>query len=249
MSLATIDCGSSLFSDEIVDDDFRFGPETPTEDFVCWTLERFKGWRRVFTTSFGMEGCALVDMYARRTESFEVSYLDTGFFFDETYELIERMRERYPHVAFVDRGTRLTPEAQAEAYGDELWKTDPDRCCQLRKVEPLRALMGRADIWISGLRRSQSPTRAGIRLVEWDPRFDVLKLNPLTYWERSDVWSYVQKHDVPYNPLHERGYPSVGCTHCTVPVNGLRVGEYTRLGRWNGRDKTECGLHFGDGGK
>jgi phosphoadenosine phosphosulfate reductase len=166
------------------------------------------------------------------------------FFFPETHELIDRMRERYPGVRFVNRGTRLTPEKQAELHGAELWKSDPDLCCRIRKVEPLRDLMQRGDIWISAIRRSQSPTRARVEMVEWDPRFSVLKLNPLAYWDRTDVWRYVRDHDVPYNALHEQGYPTIGCTHCTKPVAGTAPDQYTRLGRWSGTDKTECGLHF-----
>jgi phosphoadenosine phosphosulfate reductase len=245
LSLATVECDAFLFDSELIPSDFRFGPDTPTDDFICWSLERFSGWRRLMTTSFGMEGCALVDMYARRAESLEVTYLDTGFFFPETHALIERMKQRYPHVRFVDRGTRLGVDEQASRYGAELWKTDPERCCQLRKVEPLRAAAAGADLWITGLRRSQASTRAAIDLVEWDERLELLKLNPLAYWERSEIWDYVKAHDVPFNELHERGYPSIGCTHCTRSVAGVAPGEYTRLGRWSGSDKTECGLHFG----
>ena len=104
--------------------------------------------------------------------------------------------------------------------------------------------MQRADIWISAIRRSQSPTRARVEMVEWDPRWNVLKLNPLAFWDRTDVWRYVREHDVPYNTLHEQGYPTIGCTHCTKAVEGATPEQYTRLGRWNGTDKTECGLHF-----
>lgn len=244
MNLATFDGYRGVSSGEISPEDFRFGPTTSTDEFICWSLERFKGWRTILTTSFGMEGCALVDMYARRGEALEVTYLDTMFFFPETYELIDRMRERYPHLSFVNRGTSVTAEEQAAAHGAELWKRDPDLCCRIRKVEPLRQLMQRADIWISAIRRSQGPTRARVEMVEWDPRFNVLKLNPLAFWDRTDVWRYVRENDVPYNALHEQGYPSLGCTHCTKPVEGAAPDSYTRLGRWSGTDKTECGLHF-----
>jgi phosphoadenosine phosphosulfate reductase len=244
VNLATIDCDRRISSGEIFPDDFRFGPNTSTDDFIGWSIERFKGWRAVMTTSFGMEGCALVDMYARRGVSLEVAYFDTMFFFPETYQLIDRMRERYPQVSFVNRGTALTAEKQAEIHGAELWKTDPDRCCSLRKVQPLNDLMQRTDVWISAIRRSQSATRARVEMVEWDPRFGVLKLNPLTFWDRAEVWRYIREHDVPYNALHEQGYPTIGCTHCTRPVAGATPDSYTRLGRWSGTDKTECGLHF-----
>jgi phosphoadenosine phosphosulfate reductase len=244
VNLATFDCNPGISTGEIFPDDFRFGPTTKTDDFICWTIERFKGWRTAFTTSFGMEGCALIDMYARRGVPLEVTYFDTMFFFPETHELIDRMRERYPKLSFVNRGTTITAEQQSRQFGPELWKSDPDLCCKLRKVEPLRELMKRTDIWIAGLRRSQSETRARVEMVEWDPRFNVLKLNPLAFWDRTDVWRYVRENDVPYNALHERGYPTVGCTHCTRAVAGATPDQYTRLGRWSGSDKTECGLHF-----
>jgi len=241
---ATVECDPSFTTGEAFEDDFLFGPQTDTEEFLCWAINRFRGWRSVFTTSFGMEGCALIDMYARRGREMEIVYLDTGFFFAETHELIERMRARYPHLQFINRGTTLTAEEQAETYGDRLWETNPDLCCQLRKVEPLAAVMSSADVWISSIRRSQSESRAATELVEWDPRFEVLKLNPLAYWERDRVWEYVQEHEVPYNELHKKGYPSIGCTHCTVSVEGSSPSEYTRLGRWSGSEKTECGLHL-----
>ncbi len=244
MSLATLQCHESFSTGDAFGEDFRFGPETPTEDFVCWSLRRFRGWRTVFTTSFGMEGCALIDMYARRGTPMTITYLDTGFFFSETYELIERMKLRYSHLEFVNRGTSLTVADQAQIYGDELWKQNPNLCCRLRKVEPLARVMDRADIWISSIRRSQSASRATTELVEWNGRFDVLKLSPLAYWERDEVYQYVKEHDVPYNGLHDAGYSSIGCTHCTMAVEGSQPSEYTRLGRWSGTDKTECGLHI-----
>jgi phosphoadenosine phosphosulfate reductase len=201
----------------------------------------------LMTTSFGMEGCALIDMYARSQVPLTVVYLDTMFFFPETYELRDRMIERYPHMNFVNRGTKLTAEEQAKRYGAELWKRDPALCCKLRKVDPMVDVMADVDVWITGLRRSQSVTRANLQLVEWAWKYQVLKVSPLFKWERSEVWDYIQKNDVPYNKLHEQGYPTVGCTHCTVPVPGSKLGEYSRDGRWKDQEKTECGLHGGEG--
>ncbi|MEO8450033.1 MAG: phosphoadenylyl-sulfate reductase, partial [Gemmatimonadota bacterium] len=208
-----------------------------------WTLERFGHQRVVITTSFGMEGCALVDLYAARSDRLTVVYADTGFFFPETYALRDRLVERYPHVEFVNRGTSLTPEEQALRYGPDLWRGDPDRCCQLRRVEPLRRVLANADVWITGITRSQGKARSDAQLIGWDWTFGVLKINPLVSWDRTQVWDHIQRYDVPSNPLHERGYPTIGCTHCTVPVAGLRIGEYSRSGRWAGTEKTECGLH------
>ncbi|NOT00344.1 MAG: phosphoadenylyl-sulfate reductase [Phycisphaerales bacterium] len=220
--------------------------ESSTEELIAWSLDRFADRRMVMSTSFGMEGCALIDMYAVHGKPLTVAYIDTMFFFEETYRLRDRMIERYPHFEFVNCGTTLTPEQQAEQYGPELWKSDPNLCCRIRKVEPMKGALAGADVWITALRRSQSATRANIQVVEWDWKYQLLKLNPLAQWDRPRIWEYIRAHDVPYNELHERGYPTVGCTHCTAPVAGASAGDYTRVGRWNGQTKTECGLH-GDG--
>jgi phosphoadenosine phosphosulfate reductase len=219
------------------------GEDSTTEEIIGWSLERFTDQRLLMTTSFGMEGCALIDMYAAHQKPLTVVYLDTMFFFPETYELRDRMIERYPHLEFVNRGTTLTPEEQAAEYGDELWKSNPDQCCKIRKVDPMVEVMNEVDVWITGLRRSQSNTRAAIKVVEWDWQYQVVKINPLWNWDRAQIWEYIQLHNVPYNELHERGYPTVGCTHCTKPVPGSRPGDYSRAGRWAGTEKTECGLH------
>jgi phosphoadenosine phosphosulfate reductase len=213
------------------------------EEIVAWTLARFSGWRTVITTSFGMEGCALIDMYARHGRRMTVVYLDTLLLFRETYDLRDRMVERYPMMDFVNRGTPLTPEQQAAEHGAELWKTNPGLCCRLRKVDPMAAVMKEVDVWITGLRRSQSASRSHVRVADWDWKFQVLKISPLAHWDRRQVWDYVRANDVPYNLLHERGYPSIGCTHCTSPVHGLEIGGYSRAGRWGNTGKTECGLH------
>jgi phosphoadenosine phosphosulfate reductase len=217
--------------------------DAPPERIVEWILDRFHT-RVVLTTSFGMEGCALIDMVAGLGRPVRVIYLDTGFFFSETYRLRDRMVTRYPHLRFENRGTTLTPEQQAERFGPELWRRDPAACCRLRKVEPMRAALAGADVWITGLMRSQSPSRANIGVIEWDRQYQLLKVNPLAAWDRARVWEYVQRHDVPYNELHERGYPTVGCTHCTLPVPGTTAETYSRQGRWSGSAKEECGLHL-----
>lgn len=219
--------------------------QSSPEELVVWSLERFAQRRMIMTTAFGMEGCALIDMYARHGARLTVGYVDTMFYFPETYKLRDQLIERYPTISFVGQCPPLTPEEQAAQYGEELWKTNPDLCCRLRKVEPMAELMKGVDAWITGLRRSQSATRANLRAVEWDWKFQVVKINPLATWEREQVWEYIQVNQVPYNELHEQGYPTVGCTHCTKPVAGLKIGEYSRTGRWSGTQKTECGLHGG----
>jgi phosphoadenosine phosphosulfate reductase len=112
----------------------------------------------------------------------------------------------------------------------------------------MRGALAGAEVWITGITRTQSATRAETPLIGWDWQFQLLKISPLAKWDRRRVWEYVQAHDVPYNPLHAQGYPSIGCTHCTKPVAGASVTEYTRLGRWNSSDKTECGLHSNGSG-
>lgn len=217
---------------------------TPAEAVVAWSLARFRGRRLVLTTSFGLEGCALIDLYAAHAKPPMVVYGDTGFLFPETYALRDRMIARYPHVAFVRCAPALSPEAQAERFGPALWTRDPDRCCRLRKLDPLGAVLARADVWITAITRSQSAARASTPLVGWDAAHEMIKLSPLAAWDRARVWEYVRRRGVPYNPLHERGYPSIGCTHCTRPVPGAGVTDYSREGRWSGLDKTECGLHL-----
>jgi phosphoadenosine phosphosulfate reductase len=216
---------------------------TPTEQFIAWTIERFRNRRIVITTSFGMEGCALIDMYAAQGAAPTVVYLDTMFLFPETYALRDRMVRRYPLITFVNRGTSLTPAAQEAIYGPELWKRNPDQCCRIRKVDPMHGALAGADVWVSAITRSQGEVRSNIPLVGWDWQYQVLKVCPLAGWDRTRVWDYVRAHDVPYNPLHERGYPSIGCTHCTSAVAGATPAHYTRAGRWRQSDKTECGLH------
>ncbi|MFO0830042.1 MAG: phosphoadenylyl-sulfate reductase [Phycisphaerales bacterium] len=216
---------------------------TPRE-IVAWALRRFADRRLVITTGFGMEGCALIDMIATERMPIEISYLDTHFLFPETLALRDRLVERYPHLRFVNRGTPLTPEEQARDHGPELWRRDPDACCRIRKIEPMRSLMHGADAWMTAVRREQSAARSALAPAVWDWAFDVVKISPLVSWSREQIWEYVQANGVPFNPLHQQGYPSIGCVHCTQPVEGARPEDYSRAGRWAGTQKTECGLHI-----
>jgi phosphoadenosine phosphosulfate reductase len=168
-----------------------------------------------------------------------VFYLDTDLLFPETYALRDQLEARYG-VHFERRTTSLSLDAQAADHGERLWERRPDDCCRLRKVEPLREMLSGLRAWVTGVRRDQSPTRAAVGIVERDPQFGLIKINPLARWSSQDVWKYIVKHDVPYNPLHDQGYPSVGCTPCTTPV---QIGEDPRAGRWRGLNKTECGIH------
>ncbi len=221
----------------------QLGEESSTQTVIQWSLDRFADQRMVLSTGFGMEGCALIEMYAAHKKPLDIIYLDTGFFFRETYELIERLKARHPHLNFINRGTTLTPEKQAALFGDELWKRDPDLCCQLRKVDPMREALKEVDVWVTALRREQSANRAGVELVEWNWKYQVVRISPLAEWSRQEVWDFVKSQQVPYNELHDKDYPSIGCTHCTRPVVGSAGNHYSRKGRWAGSAKTECGLH------
>lgn len=221
--------------------------EASPQEIVEWSLARFAGQRVVSTTGFGMEGCALIDMLHHAGARIDVIYLDTHFLFDETLRLRDTLAQRYPTLNFVNKGTDLTPEQQAQRLGDELWKREPDTCCDIRKVRPMKAALRGADVWLTAIRRSQSPARAATKLVDWDWQYQLVKISPLALWDRKQVWGYIKEHNVPYNPLHEQGYPTVGCTHCTKPVHGSTVDSYSRAGRWAGVEKTECGLHDGAG--
>lgn len=190
-------------------------------------------------TGFGPEGVVVVDMLSRVVESPQIFYLDTGFLFSETHELRERLGTRYG-IEFERVEPELSVDAQASRFGDQLWTREPDRCCSLRKVVPLRRRLRDLDAWITSIRRDQTPSRAASRPVEWDTKFELVKINPLATWSSGDVWSYIQEHDLPYNVLHDSGYPSIGCTNCTRAVQS---GEAERAGRWSWTAKVECGLH------
>jgi phosphoadenosine phosphosulfate reductase len=196
----------------------------------------------VLACSFGAEDVVLVDMVHRINPSVPLFYLDTDFLFPETYATRDRIIERYDlkPAQVLQMKSLLTPERQREQYGEALWSTDPDQCCQLRKVEPLIRVLKGYEAWITGIRRDQAPTRAHAKLIEWDARFQLVKVNPLARWSWSDVWTYIKVYEVPYNELHDRNYPSIGCTHCTSPV---KPGDDPRAGRWKDQAKTECGLH------
>jgi phosphoadenosine phosphosulfate reductase len=212
--------------------------ETPPDEIIDWSLRVF-GEGLTIATGFGAEGMALIDMVSKRSKQADIFFLDTGFLFDETYELRRRVEERYG-IRIRASLPDLSPEEQAAQYGDELWVRDPDLCCRIRKLEPLRQALDGRDAWMTAIRRDQTDARRDARVVEWDFKWNLVKLNPLARWSREDVWSYIRVNNVPYNPLHERGYPSIGCHPCTRPV---RPGEDERAGRWPGRAKTECGLH------
>lgn len=190
--------------------------------------------------SFGAEDMVLLDMLMKVDPAANVFYLDTNLLFSETYALRDWAVEKYglPNLRRVS--PKLTLAEQANEHGDALWSRDPNACCNIRKVAPLTAVLSEYDGWITGIRRDQAPTRANAQVFEWDAKFNLVKVNPLATWTNDQVWDYIHENDVPYNPLHDHGYPSIGCIHCTRPV---KEGEDPRSGRWSGFQKTECGLH------
>ena len=196
----------------------------------------------ILACSFGAEDVALVDMMHRIDPNAPLFYLDTDFLFPETIDVRDRIIARYglKPAQVIQMKSQLTPDQQAAQYGPALWASKPDQCCELRKLEPLSRILANYHAWITGIRRDQAPTRANAGLVEWDRKFNLVKVNPLVRWSSEEVWTYVQLHEVPYNALHDRHYPSIGCTHCTAPV---LPGEDPRSGRWKNFGKTECGLH------
>jgi phosphoadenosine phosphosulfate reductase len=209
------------------------------EKLLGWAFETF-GESVAISSAFGAEGMVLIDMASRVRKSFRLFTLDTEFLFPETYSLMDQIEQKYGIT--VERVFPLnSPEEQERVHGPALWQRNPDQCCQLRKVEPLRRKLSELRAWITSIRRDQTAARAGAGKIEWDAQFGLVKINPIADWNSKQVWQYIREHDAPYNALHERNYPSIGCTHCTRAV---RPGEDPRAGRWSGSSKTECGLHI-----
>ena len=186
--------------------------------------------------SFQKEEAVLLDMLLGIEPDARVFALDTHVLFPETYEVWRTVEKRYGIQVEVFEGPSLG--RQAAVHGDALWASNPVLCCAIRKVAPLGEALSGLQGWITGMRRDQSPTRASAPKIGWDESHELWKANPLADWSDDDVFAYIREHELPYNQLHDRGYASIGCTHCTVPGQG-------RDGRWAGTDKTECGLHPG----
>jgi phosphoadenosine phosphosulfate reductase len=233
---------SILNADEVRALNMQFEGQA-TVDVLRWAWDRF-GTRAAIGTSF--QGAGLVIMHLAKSHGlgFPVFTLDTGLLFPETMDLKQRLEEFFGYE-IESLEPDLSVEQQAAVHGPELWKRDPDLCCTFRKVLPLQSRLGELDCWITGLRRQQSDTRSGIGIVELytldeTTGREIVKLNPMARWSREAVWEYVRKHDIPYNPLHDRGYHSIGCWPCTRQSGG---GDNERAGRWLGFQKVECGIH------
>jgi phosphoadenosine phosphosulfate reductase len=208
------------------------------QQVLGWAFELF-GDDVAIASAFGAEGMALIDIASRVRKEFRVFTLDTEFLFPETYSLIDKIEQKYD-IKIERVFSLLSPEQQAHVHGAALWAHNPDQCCNLRKVEPLRRKLSQMKAWITSIRRDQTSFRTGARKIEWDEKFGLVKVNPIADWSSKQVWQYLHQRGVPYNALHDRNYPSIGCTHCT---RAIQPGEDPRAGRWSGTTKTECGLH------
>jgi phosphoadenosine phosphosulfate reductase len=215
----------------------RLSSATP-EAILRWAADTF-GSGLTMATAFGVEGCCILAMLAEIAPDVRVFNLDTGYQFQETLDVRERIRERYGISVEYVRPELTVQEYEAE-HGGPLYGIRPDQCCYDRKVVPLRRAVEGYTAWISSIRKDQTSHRGQAGVVQWDPKFSLVKVNPLLNWTKKEVWGYVLKNDVPYNHLHDQGYPSIGCQPCTRPVAD---GEDERAGRWAGTVKKECGLH------
>ncbi len=205
------------------------------------TLETFPG-RVALSVSFGgAAGMVMLDLAMQLDSRTRVFFVDTELLFAETYALVRRVEARYGITVDAVK-PRETVAQQAGAHGEALWSRNPDACCNLRKVEPLRRYLTDVDAWMTAVRRDQSATRAALPVVSWSETSNVVKIAPLADWTSDDVWTYVVEHDIDVNTLLHDGYRSIGCTHCTMRAN---VGDDERAGRWAGSAKTECGIHVG----
>jgi phosphoadenosine phosphosulfate reductase len=211
--------------------------QSTAQEALEWMFENFGG-RHYIACSFQKTSSVTAHLATGVNPEARFFYLDTEVLFEESYETRDRLAEALG-IEF-DRFHNLTLAEQEAEHGPELWNRDPDACCGIRKVEPMRRALSSVDCWVAGVRRADSSSRAKTPKFGWDKRFNLWKLNPLADWTERDVWNYIREHHLPYNPLHDRGYPSIGCTHCTKPVG---PGGDLREGRWSGLAKTECGIN------
>lgn len=208
-------------------------------DVIRWAYDTY-GDGLVYACSFGAEAIVLIDLIAVVRPDAQLIFLDTHVHFPQTYALIEKVKEKYPQLRIEMVQPTLTLAQQAAQYGEKLWETNPNQCCELRKVLPMKKALAGAQAWMTGLRRQQSSTRAHTNYVNWDAKFEKIKICPLIHWTWDDIWAYISAHALPYHALHDEGYPSIGCMPCTAPAT--EAGD-SRSGRWSGHGKTECGLH------
>lgn len=215
----------------------RLSGRSPQE-ILEWAVERFFP-KLTMATAFGAEGCVLLHMLAEIEPRVRVFNLDTGYQFAETLALRDRIAERYGIEVELVRPDTTVAEYE-RAHSGPLYVSNSDQCCYDRKMIPLRRALVGHDAWITAIRADQSSHRSETPVVGMDQKFGLIKVNPLLGWTKRDVWAFIVSRGVPYNPLHDRGYPSIGCWPCT---RATAAGEDERAGRWAGQAKTECGLH------
>ena len=222
----------------------RFKGSTSIE-ILEYFLKQYKG-QIAFASSMGVEDQVITQMMASIDKGAKIFTLDTGRMFPETYEAIERTNARYGISIEVMFPERQQVEAMVKEKGINLFYESIEnrkQCCHIRKMAPLKRALQGLEVWISGLRRSQSVTRENLELVEWDENNGMIKLNPLIDWTEEQVWTYIEKKNIPYNKLHDQGFPSIGCQPCT---RAIQKGEDVRGGRWwwENPEQKECGLHL-----
>ena len=208
------------------------------QEILHWAVERF-GDKFTMATAFGPEGMTIIHMLAEIAPATPIFNLDTGYQFQETLDLCERVRERYGITVELKRPATTVAEYEA-MHGGPVYKDNPSQCCFDRKLTVLKNAVRGMHAWASAIRRDQSPDRAKTAIVGWDKKFKLVKVSPLANWTKQQVCKFITDEDVPYNPLHDQGYTSIGCWPCTRAV---LLGEDDRAGRWSGTAKTECGLH------
>lgn len=234
---ASVEEPSEAFLSELERESLALEKASPKE-ILAWAVERFAP-KFSMATAFGPEGMTIIHMLAEVAPATPIFNLDTGYQFAETLELREEVKRRYGIEVELKKPAN-TVEEYEKLNGGPVYKTDPTRCCFERKLSVLHEAAKQYDAWASAIRRDQSEARAGAPIVGWDKKFGLVKVSPLANWSKKDVWGLINKENIPYNPLHDQGYPSIGCQPCTRSV---LPGEDERAGRWSGFAKTECGLH------
>ena len=238
----------SMIDKKIINNWNKQFKDRPSEELLRFFLKEYKG-KIALSSSMSVEDQLLTEMVVNIDPEAKIFTLDTGRLFPETYDLIEKTETRYGIKIDVVFPDNRRVERMVKENGINLFYKSEEarrRCCDVRKLDPLKRALLSYDAWICGLRRAQAPTRENIETVMDDKRNGIIKINPLVNWSEKDVWDYIKKWDVPYNLLHDKGFPSIGCACCTRAV---KEGEDVRAGRWwwESPEKKECGLHMVNG--
>jgi phosphoadenosine phosphosulfate reductase len=222
--------------------------EATPQQILRWAVEKY-GDKLTLATAFGAEGCVILHMLAKIRDDIgvypDVFNLDTGYQFGQTLALKSQIEKKYDikiRAVQPDAGIEAAEARSKSEAGVPLYKSSPNDCCYWRKVVPLKGAVAGFEAWVTAVRRDQTPERAKMAIVGPDAQFPLVKINPLAKWSKQDVWDYIRANDVPYNPLHDQNFPSIGCWPCTRPV---AAGQGDREGRWAGTEKKECGIHVG----